>query len=151
LNHANYRAEWGELFRMVGMVNCALIGFVPSAMAATRPNIPTSHPQRLHFAGGKATLSVRATLKGAQRRTYLLRVGAGQHLKIKVLPTNKNWKAALVPLVFVTPPGGKYDGDKTVYYVTDSTRAGDYKIEVGANLMASNANSGAFELNIAAK
>ena len=111
------------------------LGF--SALAAPKAaNTSSRHAQALHFARGATNLSVRGTLNG-NRRFYTLKMNAGQHLKISAAGQQK-----VVPLIFVTPPCGKFNGDKTATYSEDSSRAGTYKIEVGTNLMASEAARG---------
>ena len=123
---------------------------IASADAAPRAaNTSARHAKALHFARGAYTLSERATIRGSQHRFYTLRVNAGQHLKISAQSETKS-KSQLVPLIFVTPPCGKFNGDKTNAYAEDSSRAGIYRIEVTANQMASVENQGAFVLNIAA-
>lgn len=107
------------------------------------------HTQTLHFARGSHQLSIRDTIRGSQRRLYTLKMNAGQHLKISAASDAKT-KSQLVPLIFVTPPCGKYNGDKTANYHEDSSRKGIYRIEVAANMMASNANHGEFVLHVEA-
>lgn len=121
-----------------------------SSHAAPAPtNISARHARALHFARGAHTLSVRQTINGAQHRFYTLQLKAGQHLKISAQSDAKT-KLQLVPLLFVTPPCGKYNGDKTATYNEDSSRQGTYRIEVAANQMASIANHGAFVLRVEA-
>jgi hypothetical protein len=127
------------------LLDCGLVGIVPAWGASA------ASPQRLHFARGTTTLSVRGHINGNQRRFYILRTRARQHLRISAVPDRKDLRTALVPLIFVTPPGGKYDGDKTADYTTKSSRAGDYRIEVAANKMASNGDRGDFILRVTAK
>ena len=112
-------------------------------------NTSARHAQTLHFARGAHTLSVRQSLSGVQHRFYTLQVNAGQHLKISAVSDSKT-KSGLVPLIFVTPPCGKFNGDKTATYSEDSSRKGNYRIEVAANQMASRANHGAFVLRVEA-
>ena len=121
-----------------------------SSHAAPKPtNDSARQAQALHFARGARTLSVRGNISGGQRRFYTLQMNAGQHLKISAQSDAKT-KSGLVPLLFVTPPCGKYNGDKTASYNEDSSRKGNYRIEVAANQMASNANHGAFVLRVEA-
>ena len=123
------------------------------ALAAPRAaNTSARHARALHFARGAYTLSVRDTINNSNHasRFYTLKMNAGQHLKISAKSVAKDPDHALVPLIFVTPPCGKYNGDKTFNYNEDSSRAGTYQIEVAANSMASTATQGAFELNVSA-
>jgi hypothetical protein len=122
-----------------------------STSFAAPSNTSPSHPKRLYFARGAVNLAAVGHIQGAQHRFYVVKMGAGQKLEIKAEALSKNPDKALVPLIFVTPPQGKYDGDKTAIYQTKSSRAGDYKIEVGANLMASNSNRGDFLLRVRAQ
>lgn len=117
-----------------------------SSHAAPKPaNTSAQHAQALHFARGAYKLNVRQTLSDAQHCFYTLSMNAGQHLKISAESDSQ-----LVPIIFVTPPCGKFNGDKTNSYSEDSSRSGTYKIEVATNLMASNAQKGAFVLNVSA-
>ena len=125
----------------------ALVSGLAAAVVSAAPqatNISVRHAQPLHFARGATKLSVRGTLDG-NHRFYTLKMNAGQHLKISAVGQDK-----VVPMIFVTPPCGKFNGDKTASYVEDSSRAGTYKIEVATNLMASNARKGAFVLKVSA-
>lgn len=115
--------------------------------AANLSNLSPLHARRLYFAPGTTTLRVRGHLSGSQHRFYLLKTRANQRLQIRVAPASRG---QLVPLLFVTPPRGHFDGDKTAAYTTNRTRAGDYRLEIAANLMASNARSGPFSLTIRA-
>lgn len=125
-------------------------GLVAGAVAAPKTdNVSTRQARALHFAHGATTLNVRDNISGSQHRFYTLKMKAGQHLKIRVQSDEKT-KSGLVPLIFVTPPCGKYNGDKTSTYSEDSSRAGNYRIEVAANQMASRASYGAFVLHIEA-
>ena len=112
-------------------------------------NTSASHAQALHFARGATKLSLSGNIKGSQHRFYTLRMNAGQHLKISAQSDAKT-KSGLVPLIFVTPPCGEFNGDKTAIYTEDSSRKGDYRIEVAPNQMASTANHGAFVLHVEA-
>lgn len=116
-----------------------------SHAAPRSANTSSRHPQMLHFARGADKLSVRETISGSQHRFYTLKVNAGQHLKISAESDSQ-----LVPIIFVTSPCGKFNGDKTATYSEDSSRNGIYRIEVATNLMASNANHGAFVLRVEA-
>ena len=114
--------------------------------AAPKPaNTSARHAQALHFARGTYKLNVRQTLSGVQHRFYTLSMNSGQHLKISASSDSQ-----LVPIIFVTPPCGKFNGDKTANYSEDSSRKGIYRIEVATNLMASNADHGAFILRVEA-
>ena len=129
---------------------CAALacGLALSSSAAPKSaNTSASHAQGLHFARGATDLSVRGVLDKGKNRFYTLKVNAGQHLKISAAP---DAKSQVVPLIFVTPPCGKFNGDKTDAYSEDSSRAGIYQIEVATNLMASNAQKGAFILKVSA-
>ena len=129
---------------------CAALicGLALSSTAAPKTtNTSARHAQALHFSRGATNLSVRGTLDKGQNRFYTLKMNAGQHLKISAVPDSKS---QVVPLIFVTPPCGKFNGDKTNTYSEDSSRAGTYKIEVATNLMASNAHKGAFILKVSA-
>ena len=120
-----------------------------SSHAAPKPaNTSARHAQALHFARGAYKLSVTGNLN-QNNRFYTLKVNAGQHLKISARSAGKP-DSYVVPLIFVTPPCGKYNGDKTFNYSEDSSRAGTYKIRVGANSMASTATSGNFVLSVEA-
>lgn len=125
------------------------VAVTTSHAAPDKSNISTRHAQTLHFARGAHKLNVRNTIRGPQHRFYTLKMKAGQHLKISVESDAKT-HSQLAPLIFVTPPCGKYNGDKTAIYNEDSSRKGIYLIEVAANTMASNANSGAFVLRVEA-
>ncbi|RYG70288.1 hypothetical protein EON80_08240 [bacterium] len=114
---------------------------------------PSNHaqpqPQRLHFARGTNSLVIKGHLgKRYPRPVYIVKTQAGQRLTIRAQGLSKSVDKSIVPLIFVTPPQGKYDGDKTAEYHTDSTKAGDYRIEVGVNQMATNAHNGPFELRV---
>jgi len=126
---------------------CSLVAGAVAAPKAD--NISVRHAWALHFARGANTLSVRGNINGSQRRFYTLKMNAGQHLKIRAESDEKT-KSGLVPLILVTPPCGKYNGDKTSTYSEDSSRQGNYRIEVAANQMASRANHGAFVLHVQA-
>lgn len=129
---------------------CAALvcGLVLSGTAAPKSaNTSARHAQALHFARGATALSVRGVLDKGRNRFYTLKMNAGQHLKISAAPAAKS---QVVPLIFVTPPRGKFNGDKTNVYSVNSSRAGIYKIEVATNLMASNAQKGAFILKVSA-
>lgn len=138
------RLKW-LLFLSVAAVDCGLAGIVP---AAARPN---ASPSQLHFARGANSLTVRGHLSKGARPVYLLRVREGQILTIRAQSTSKRVDSGVVPLIFVTPSGGKYDGDKTSEYHTSSSRAGDYRIEVAVNQMASNGKEGDFLLRVWAR
>ena len=126
-------------------------GLLPLAATATPKPANTSarHAQSLHFARGATQLSVRGSLNQNVNRFYTLKMNAGQHLKISAISDAKT-HSRVVPLIFVTPPCGQFNGDKTNAYAEDSSRAGIYKIEVKTNLMASNARSGNFVLKVSA-
>ena len=128
------------------LIFCGTLAFAApkSAKLSPRP-APT-----LRFARGATSLEVRGFLSGLQSRVYWLETRAGQKLRISVSPASKR-RLQLVPLVFVTPPRGHYNGEKTATYASNSTRAGFYKIEVRANSMASNARSGSFVLRVFAR
>ena len=133
------------------LVCAALVGglFVSDVNAApAAPNVSARHAQVLHFARGAYKLSVRGNLNH-NSRFYTLKVNAGQHLKISAHSAGTR-ESYVVPLIFVTPPCGKYNGDKTFKYEEDSSRAGTYKIEVGVNQMATQAQKGDFVLNVEA-
>ena len=118
-----------------------------SVAAPKMANTSARHAQTLHFARNATNLSVRGTLNKGMNRFYTLKMNAGQHLKISAQSAEKS---RVVPLIFVTPPCGKFNGDKTNSYSEDSSRAGTYKIEVATNLMASNAQKGDFILKVSA-
>ena len=123
------------------------VAAVSSHAAPTTANTSAHHAQALHFARGNHELNVRENLSGINHRFYTLQVNAGQHLKISA---ESGAKSGLVPLIFVTPPCGKFNGDKTATYNEDSSRKGNYRIEVGANQMASKSDHGAFVLHVEA-
>ena len=128
---------------------CAALicGFALSSTAAPKTaNTSARHAQALHFTRGATNLSVRGTLN-QNSRFYTLKVNAGQILKISVRPAGEGH---MRPLIIVTPPCGKFNGDKTFTYSEDSSRAGIYKIEVGINSMASDAPKGDFILKVSA-
>ncbi len=129
-------------------LTCGLIALGASA-APGAANTSARHAEALHFARGAYKLSVGESIRGSQHRFYTLQMNAGQHLKISAESDDKT-KSGLVPLIFVTPPCGKYNGDKTATYAEDSSRKGNYRIEVAANQMASRANHGAFVLRVEA-
>ena len=129
---------------LAGVLFASAVDAAPKAA-----NTSARHAQALHFARGAYTLDRRATLSGSQHRFYTLKMNAGQHLKISAQSDGKSG-SQLVPLIFVTPPCGKFNGDKTARYAEDSSRAGSYRIEVAANQMASKANQGAFVLHVEA-
>ena len=133
---------------LAGMV--LTCGFLVCGVQAAPQSANTSarHAQALHFARGAYELTYVGTLSKTHR-FYTLRMNAGQHLKISAQPDAKSG-SQVVPLIFVTPPCGKYNGDKTNAYAEDSSRAGIYKIEVAANQMASKAAVGRFVLHVAA-
>ena len=126
----------------------AMGGAMTSHAAPQASNTSASHAQALHFARGAYKLSITGNLN-QNNRFYTLRVKAGQHLKISAHSAGTP-NSYVVPLIFVTPPCGKYNGDKTSSYSEDSSRAGTYRIRVGANSMASTATSGNFVLNVEA-
>jgi hypothetical protein len=121
------------------------LGLAPGFAAPRRASYPV---QRLYFQRSATQLHLRAFLSGDQNRTYLLKVRGGQHLKISV---EGEKPYGMVPLLFVTPPRGQYDGEKTATYETQRTQAGDYRIVIGHNLMASNERSGYFVLKVLAR
>ena len=123
------------------------VAALSSHAAPTVANTSARHAKALHFARGAHILSVRESLSGSQHRFYTLQMNAAQHLKISAV---SGAKSGLVPLLFVTPPCGKYNGDKTATYNEDSSRKGTYRIEVAANHMASESNHGAFVLRVEA-
>lgn len=141
------RLKW-LLFLSVAAMDCGLAGIVP---AAARPTASQSQPHQLHFARGANWLTVRGHLGKGERPVYRLRVREGQILTIRAQSTSKRIDSGVVPLLFVTPPGGKYDGEKTSEYHTPSSRAGDYRIEVAVNQMASNGREGDFLLRVWAR
>ena len=131
---------------------CAILAgglLVSGANAAPRaPNTSALHAQALHFARGATKLSVTGNLN-SNSRFYTLKVNAGQHLKISAHSAGTP-NSYVVPLIRVTPPCGKYNGDKTFSYSEDSSRSGVYRIEIGVNSMASQSASGKFVLNVSA-
>ncbi len=138
------------LFSLLFAGAVAAMGGAAIGHAAPRPaNTSASHAQALHFARGAYKLSVTGNLN-QNNRFYTLKVNAGQHLKISAHSAGTP-DSYVVPLIFVTPPCGKYNGDKTFSYSEDSSRAGTYRIKVGANSMASRATSGNFVLNVEAR
>lgn len=129
-------------FFLFAVLNC-LLPIV--ATAAPKPaNNSARHAQALHFSRGAHNLSVYGIL-GNGHRFYTLKMNAGQILKISAVSDSQ-----VVPIIFVTPPCGQFNGDKTNAYAEDSSRAGVYKIEVATNLMASNAQYGKFVLKVSA-
>lgn len=133
-----------KLFLSAGLICCLLP--IAATAAPKTANTSARHAQALHFARGADNLSVRDSL-GTANRFYTLKMNAGQHLKISAVSDVKT-HSQVVPLIFVTPPCGKFNGDKTNSYAEDSSRAGIYKIEVATNLMASNARNGKFVLKV---
>ena len=73
-------------------------------------NTSARHARALHFARGAYKLNVTGNLN-KNSRFYTLKVNAGQHLKISARSAGSR-NSAVVPLIFVTPPCGKYNGDK---------------------------------------
>lgn len=132
---------------LAAVLTCCLLPV--AASAAPKNNASPRRAQALHFARGANNLSVRSSLGKDNNRFYTLKMNAGQHLKIRAVPDAKT-HSQVVPLIFVTPPYGKFNGDKTNSYDEDSSRAGIYKIEVRTNLMASNAPKGKFVLKVSA-
>ena len=134
-------------FSLTAVLTCCLLPIAATAVPKAA-NTSIRHAQTLHFARGASSLSVRDSL-GDAHRFYTLKMKAGQHLKISVVSDAKT-HSQVVPLIFVTPPCGKFNGDKTNSYSEDSSRTGVYKIEVATNLMASNARQGKFVLKVSA-
>ncbi len=133
---------------LTAILTCCLLPIAATA-APKAANISAGHAQSLHFARGATNLSVRGSLDKNIVRFYTLKMNAGQHLKISAISDAKT-HSRVVPLIFVTPPCGKFNGDKTNSYAEDSSRAGTYKIEIKMNLMASNALKGNFVLKVSA-
>ncbi len=130
------------------VLTCCLLPIVATATPKAA-NTSARHAQSLHFRRGATNLSVRGSLGENVNRFYTLKMNAGQHLKISAISDAKT-HSQVVPLLFVTPPCGQFNGDKTNSYAEDSSRAGIYKIEVKTNLMASNARNGNFVLKVSA-
>lgn len=112
-----------------------------------------TEPQRIHFARGARSQTVRGHLsKSHQEAFYIVRVRAGQKLSIKV-STAKPYRSetAVVPLLFVTTPTGQKTTDKTMRFDAQKTAAGDYQIRVDVNQMATNGEAGDFLLKVWAR
>ena len=129
--------------------------FVLLSALLVAPSIITAktEPQRIHFARGAFSKTVRGHLsKQHGEAFYLVRVRAGQKLSIKVWTANPyDIKTAVVPLLFVTSPSGQRTTDKTRRFDTLNTTAGDYQIRVDVNQMATNGEAGDFGLKVWAR
>jgi hypothetical protein len=83
---------------------------------------------RIHFAHGATSATVWGTLYGQHsQKHYVLRVLAGQHMKVHVTSSQLT-----NPQIDVTFPNGEHmDRDmQGTQFDTDSTQAGDYRIDV---------------------
>jgi hypothetical protein len=127
----------------------ALIVLIAS-LADAKAHAPSRVTQRIRFAPGATSATVRGFL--SKRRpsvSYIVRTRAGQRMSIKVTPVEN--PSGIVPLLDVVSPSGHSsaaDRPKARRFNTQNTEAGDYRIRVGTNLMASNGSSGAFRLKI---
>lgn len=107
----------------------------------------TPQAQRIFFARSAFSKTVRGTLnKKNSSAYYVVRAKVGQRMSVKVWPLTK--REGVIPLVFVTMPSGKNSGEKSMRFDTISTQAGDYRIRVATNLMASNGESGNYGLKV---
>lgn len=107
----------------------------------------TPSAQRIHFARGAFSQTVQGYLdKKHSRAYYVVRTRAGQRMSVKVWPITKH--EGIIPLVLVTTPSGKNSGEKSMRFDTPKTQAGDYRIRVATNLMASNGDSGNYGLKV---
>lgn len=135
------------IFCGIGLFCCDL----PIWAAPQSANTSLRHAQSLHFARGATLLCVRGFLANSQHRFYTVKIGAGQRLRFNAASASQNPDSYIVPLIAVTPPRGKFNGDKTAIYTSNFTRAGVYKIRVSTNSMASNARAGTFVLRVFAR
>ena len=105
---------------------------------------------RIHFARGHESRTVTLTLTQKRPRvTYLVRTRAGQRMGIKV--TSLAGNDGVVPTLNVISPSGaqsQAQHTKARRFDTMKTQAGDYRVEVGTNLMASNGTRGECRLKI---
>ncbi|PQV64398.1 hypothetical protein B1R32_10579 [Abditibacterium utsteinense] len=137
---------------MKPFIFCGILIFCGAPVgAAPRANTSPQRPQALHFARGATSLAVRGFLGHSQNRFYTLKTRAGQKLRIRADSAPRTSGYGIVPLLAVTPPRGKFNGDKTAIYATNSSRSGIYKIRISTNLMASNGPSGDFVLRVSAR
>ena len=97
-----------------------LVVFVHTASAAT--------VHRIRFARGAVSATVSGTLYGQHdRRHYILRVRAGQHMKVHV--TSTRLTNPQIDVIF--PSGEHMDRDmQGTQFETESTQPGDYRIDV---------------------
>lgn len=91
-------------------------------------NTANASVHRIRFARGAVSATVWGTLYGQHSiRHYILRVRAGQHMKVHV--TSTQLTNPQIDVIF--PSGEHMDRDmQGTQFETDSTQAGDYRIDV---------------------
>jgi hypothetical protein len=107
----------------------ALAGATVIAIPATPVSAQTgATPIRVQFAKGASSKTIKATIKGDQSKAYVLRLGKGQRLSVKMTATNGSnyfniWAPGSDTAMFI----GSTEGNEYVGVVPQS---GDYKIDV---------------------
>lgn len=103
-------------------VGAAALPLAPSAIAQA------IKPERVQFAKGTSSKTIKGMLKGDQSRTFLVNLRAGQTLRVKLVSTNASANFN------VTAPGameamfiGSVSGNEMTEVIPSS---GDYKIDL---------------------
>lgn len=131
-----------SIFQVAGVCGIAALLCFP---VQGKEKMPAA--QRIRFARGAFSKTVRGTLnKKHSSAYYVVRARAGQRLSVKVWPLTSH--EGVIPFVLVTTPAGDSSGEKSLRYDTLRTQAGDYRIRVTTNMMASNGVSGRYGLKV---
>jgi hypothetical protein len=131
------------------LISAAAIVLVPLIAGAVGAAAPGTRTERVQFAKGESSATLRGRLEGDAMVDYVVRAGAGQTLKVTLKETNpQNYFNVLPPgtevAMFVGQTGEDYsgmlpaDGDYTVrvYLMRPAARrneASDYTLGIGVS------------------
>lgn len=131
------------------LVASLLVVSVFAGTAAIQAQVPTPKPERVLFAKGTSSKSIKGSIRGDQSRTFTINVRAGQTMKVKLVSSNASANFN------VTAPGaaqalfiGSTSGNEFEGIIPSS---GDYKVDLFLMRSAARRNETAnFTLTISA-
>lgn len=113
---------------LLPLTAAALTVTAATAPFATIAEAQTARPERVQFAKGKSSTTIKGTLKGDQSRQFVVNLRAGQTMTVKLTATNQS------TYFNVTAPGaqeamfiGSTSGDTMTEVIPSS---GDYIIDL---------------------
>lgn len=131
-----------------GFLTALLLCLLISQSAWAQKNVVE---RQINFAKGATSAKVRGQLaSGENEVTYTLKVREGQRMVVKLAPGAAGAEFANVGTVIF--PSGKQDGGKGgTIFDGKLDEAGEYKIRVGRNLMATQGGKAGFVLQVSIK